>query len=286
MPLDPDRLLGAELPADRGRWDASRLLLYHLAVGAGADPARTDELAYTWEERLRPLPTFAATTAVDAMMRIFELPAVDFDPLSVLHGEHDLALSRPLPLAASVVHTGEVEALYDKGRGALAVVRIETRDEADGELLFVNRYSLFLVGQGGFGGERGPASQHTPPEREPDRVRDIALSPQQALLFRLTGDRHPVHVDPAAARARGFERPILHGLCTFGVAGKAVVDDWLGGDVERLVRLRARFADVVYPGETLRLSTWRDGDEVTIEATALERGVKVLSHGAATVREL
>jgi len=284
MPLDPDRLLGAKLPGDRGSWDPTSLLLYHLAIGAGADPARTDELAYTWEERLRPLPTFAATTAVETLMRIFDLPAVDCDPLLMLHGEHDLTLSRPLPLAASVVHTGVVEALYDKGRGALAIVRIETRNEADSELLYINRFSLFMAGQGGFGGERGPSSQCVPPEGDPDRVREIALSPQQALLFRLLGDRHPVHVDPDAARARGFERPILHGLCTFGVAGKVVVDDWLGGDVERLVRLRARFANVVYPGETLRFSTWRAGDQVAIEATAVERGVVVLSHGAATVR--
>ncbi len=284
MPLDPDRLVGATLGEQRGSWEPKDVLLYHLALGAGADPERPDELAYTWEDRLRPLPTFGTTTAVAPMMQIFDLPDLDFDPARVLHGEHDFTVARPLPLAASVVHAGTVEAVYDKGKGALAVVRIDTHDVIGGELLFVNRFSLFLAGMGGFGGERGPESPPRPPARSPDAVRDVELSPQQALLYRLTGDRHPIHVDPEAARERGFDRPILHGLCTFGIVCKTAVDDQLAGDVSSVERLRARFADAVYPGERLRIATWREGTQVHVEATAIERDAKVLSRGVLSAK--
>ena len=284
MTVDPQRLLGARLPERTSTWGPDELLLYHLALGAGADPTCPHELHYTYERDLTPLPTYGSVLAVAMLMQVFDLPGLDFDPEHVLHASHELLVERPLPCSATVRHTGCVEALYDQGRHALAVVRVDSRDATGGELLFVNRYTLFLAGQGGFGGERGPASAAAPPERAPDATRLLALSPQQALLFRLTGDRHPIHVDPEMARRRGFERPILHGLCSFGMAGKFVVDTCCGGDVQLLTGLRARFAKAVYPGETLRLDAWRDGAQVRLQATCLERDVRVLSNGLATLK--
>lgn len=285
MPVDPSRLLGAELPPRTWTWDERDVLLYHLALGAGADPAHPHELTYTYERDLRVLPTYGAVTTVPVLMSFFDLPGIDFDPDHVLHGAHELRVLRPMPVAATVAHAGRVEALHDQGKHALAVVRVDTRDEASGEPLFVNRFTLFLAGQGGFGGERAPAPGGTPPDRAPDATRSVALAENQALLFRLTGDRHPIHVDPEVAAARGFGRPILHGLCTFGMAARFAVDAFADGDVRRLTSVRGRFAQAVLPGETLDLQGWRDGTDVVLGVRASERELDVLSAASARFDE-
>lgn len=284
MPLDVKRLLGAELNEQTCSWVADDLLLYHLALGAGADDACPDELTYTYERDLRALPSYAAVTVVPMLMQLFDLPGMDFDKRNVLHASHDLQVQRPLPNAASVRHSGRVEEVFDHGRHALVRVSVESRDASDGELMFVNRFLLFLAEQGGFGGERAPPQQQQRPARPPDVVARVQTSRQQALLFRLTGDRHPIHVDPDVARERGFSRPILHGLCTFGMAARFVVSACCDGDVEALQGLSARFAQAVYPGETLEFQAWRDDERVLLSATCLDRNVPVLSQGCASLR--
>jgi acyl dehydratase len=163
------------------------------------------------------------------------------------------------------------------------IVEAKTTDEA-GEPLFTNRFSAYVRGEGGFGGERGPRPGNLPPEREPDQVVESATLPQQALLYRLSGDKNPLHADPSFAAVGGFDRPILHGLCTFGIACKAVVDRALDGDVGAVARYQVRFSGVVFPGETIVTSMWKDGDRILLRAVSKERDAPALTNAAITLR--
>jgi acyl dehydratase len=163
------------------------------------------------------------------------------------------------------------------------VLEVETSDEA-GAPLFTNRFSLFLRGEGGFGGEPGPKAGNAPPERDPDGVIEVKTLPQQALIYRLSGDKNPLHADPEFAKMGGFDRPIIHGLCSYGVVCKAIVDNVLGGDTGSVARWQARFAGVGYPGETYQVSHWRDGDVIFVAASSKERGAPIISNAAITVR--
>ncbi|MFY9337437.1 MAG: MaoC family dehydratase, partial [Mycobacterium sp.] len=160
--------------------------------------------------------------------------------------------------------------IWDKGKAAVLVSRTEVTD-LDGNPLWTLRRSIFARGEGGFGGGRGPSTPNTTPDRDPDVVTDIAILPQQALLYRLCGDRNPLHSDPGFAAAAGFPRPILHGLCTYGMTCKALVDTLLDADAARVVSYGARFAGVVFPGETIRANVWRDGDRYVGVVTAPDR---------------
>ena len=169
------------------------------------------------------------------------LEGLSFNPMMLLHGEQEIELSGPIPSQAKVDNTAKVSGVYDKGKGALVVVEAQTNDES-GRPLFVNRFAAFLRGEGGFGGEPGPAPGNEPPARDPDHVVESPTLPQQALLYRLSGDKNPLHIDPSFAQLGGFDRPILHGLCSYGIVCKAVVDTALGGDVGAVAGYRARFS--------------------------------------------
>jgi acyl dehydratase len=273
MPIDADVAVGAELPPVDFEWTASDVLLYHLAVGAGADPVHPRELRYATETDLHVLPTFAV---VAPSINVFEPPRVEYPGVSidlakVLHGSQRIDLHRPLPTAGKGRAVGRVTAAYDKGSAAVLVTETTVTD-LDGEALWTNTSSIFARGEGGFGGDRGPAGPGAPPDRAPDFVVVAPTMPQQALLYRLLGDRNPLHSDPAFAAAAGFPRPILHGLCTYGVVCKSVVDELLDGDVTRVAAYEVRFAGVVFPGETLRTSGWREGDRLVLATTVDERG--------------
>ena len=196
--------------------------------------------------------------------------------MMLLHGEQDLVLHTPLPARAKVENTAKVTGVYDKGKGALVVVETETEDEAGG-LLCTNRFSAFIRGEGGFGGDSGPAPGNEAPPRDPDHVVESPTLPQQALLYRLSGDKNPLHVDPNMAALGGFDRPILHGLCSFGIVCKAAVDEALEGDVAKV--------GVVFPGETIVTSMWREGDKVLLSAATKERGSPVITNAALTIKE-
>lgn len=230
------------------------VILYALGVGATHDESR-----YVFEgaEGFCTLPTFAVVPCTQVL---FEAVAVlDADLTRLLHGEQAIRWFAPIPTSGTLNTRFEVTGVYDKGKGALAVIRATSADE-QGRDLFENVVSLFLRGEGGFGGDPGPkAPRYDPPEgREPDvRVEQRTLR-RQALLYRLSGDRNPLHASPEFAAAAGFERPILHGLCTLGFAARHFVNAALDGDVTRLKALTARFSAVVYPGDTLRTEAWRD----------------------------
>jgi acyl dehydratase len=272
VPIDPDVARGAQLPGEDFSWSASDVLLYHLALGAGADPLDQRELRYVVEDRLQVLPTFAV---VAQTVHRFEPPAVEYPGISidlakVLHGTQRVDVHRPLPPDGKARATARVKGVYDKG--SAAVVETETLvTDLDGQPLWTNTSSIFARGEGGFGGDRGPSGPPGPPDRAPDAVVITPTVPQQALWYRLLGDRNPLHSDPGFAAKAGFPRPILHGLCTYGMVCKAVVDAELDGDVSLVGGYGVRFAGVVFPGETLRTSVWREDGRLVLETTVDQR---------------
>jgi acyl dehydratase len=284
VPIDVDKALGAELPPGESSWGPDDVMLYHLGVGAGVPPTDPGELEYCYEQNLKVLPSFGVVPVFGTLMGILSVPGMQINPMMILHGEQDLEIHKPIPTQADARHQARVTDIFDRQKGASVVLEAKTTD-AEGEPLFTNRFSTYIRGEGGFGGERGPKPGNLPPEREPDHVAEFTTLPQQALLYRLSGDKNPLHADPSFAAVGGFDRPILHGLCTFGVVCKAVVDNALNGDVTKVGRYQARFSGVVYPGETIETSMWREGDQVLLRAVAKERGAPVLTNAAITIRE-
>lgn len=286
MPIDLAAALGAEADEVRFAWTAADVQRYQLALGAGAKPTDERELRYTYERELRVLPSFA-TVAVN--LRTFEppslvLPGITVDLAKVLYGKHELVSHRPIPAEGEAVARTRVTDVFDKGKAAVIVQETAVSDPA-GSPLWTSTATLFARGEGGFGGERGPASQDGTPSRRPDAVFDTMTLPQQALLYRLCGDLNPLHVDPGFARAAGFDKPILHGLCTYGIVTKVISDKFLAGDPARIGAFSARFAGVVYPGETLRTLVWRDGDHLSLSTSVpARRDAPVLTNGVATLR--
>ena len=272
MPVDPAVALAAEPRTSEFRWTESDVLLYHVALGAGGEPTDARELRYTTETDLHVLPTFAvvAPSVHETEAPRVESPGISIDLSKVLHGTQRVDLHRPLPTAADARASARVTAVYDKGSAAVVVAETTVAD-VDGTPLWTATSSIFARGEGGFGGERGPSGRADPPDRDPDTVLITPTVPQQALWYRLLGDRNPLHADPGFAAAAGFPRPILHGLCTYGMVCKAVVDALLDGDVTRVASYGVRFAGVVFPGETLRTSVWREGNRLRLITTVDER---------------
>ncbi|MBN2113469.1 MAG: 3-alpha,7-alpha,12-alpha-trihydroxy-5-beta-cholest-24-enoyl-CoA hydratase [Acidimicrobiia bacterium] len=284
MPVDPTQAVGALVGDFTSSWDEDRVILYHLAVGAGRDPVAPGELEYCYESRLKVLPSFGVIPAQGVLGGIFGVPGLSFNPMLLLHGEQEIeVLTARLPTAATVRSRGRVAAIYDKGKAALAVLEVDT-SSASGEVMFRNRFSLFLRGEGGFGGDPGPKTVETAPDGPADLVVESPTLAQQALLYRLLGDKNPLHADPDFAAGAGFERPILHGLCSYGIVCKAVVDGMLGGDTAAVAGYRARFAGVVVPGDTIVTTMWRRGDRVYLTAADKERGTPVLANAVVTLR--
>jgi acyl dehydratase len=272
MPIDPTKAIGAELPERTFAWTESDVLLYHLGVGAGARPGdQTDPkaLRYTLDgDTLQVLPSFGivAPTFHETEAPSLDLPGCDIDLARVLHGSQEIVVHRPLPTAARATLRTRISDVWDKGKAAVIVQEAEAVDE-DGEPLFTTRSSIFVRGEGGFGGERGPSARVDIPERVPDADVTYETTPQQALLYRLCGDRNPLHSDPEFASAAGFPAPILHGLCSYGIVLREVVDALLEGDTSAVRGFTARFAGVVFPGETIRVRAWDEGEQVLVSAT-------------------
>jgi len=283
MPIDPKQALGAELGEGRYSYTKDQVILYHLGVGAGNPPTDKNELEYCYEKNLKVLPSFGVIPTFGAMGGLGSVPGLKFNYALLLHGEQDLVIHQPIPPEARVANRAKVAELWDKGKACLCVLQVDTSDES-GRPLFTNRFGLFLRGEGGFGGEPGPKAGNVAPERAPDGVIESRSLPQQALLYRLSGDKNPLHADPEFAKMGGFDRPILHGLCSYGIVCKAVVDEVLGGDVAKVARYQARFAGVAFPGETYQVSWWREGKQILIQAKSKERDAAIISNAAITVR--
>ncbi len=241
--------------------------LYALGVGASAD-----ELSLVYEGSsggIKVLPSFCVAPAIKAFPYVGE----DIEWSRMLHGEQTIRLSRPFPPEGRIVQIGELTNIYDKGKGAVFHIQITGRTE-EGDHLYDANWAIFYLGAGGFGGDPGPKAEPLdPPEGvEPDLTLSYKVAENQAVLYRLSGDLNPLHLDPEAAGRGGFDRPILHGLCTYGFAVRAIVNGVLGGDVDRFRSFRARFSDVVYPGDTLTTQCWVDKGRCLVRVNT-DRGV-------------
>lgn len=298
MPMNLGAVGSTSGPVERS-WSSTDCLLYALGVGAGTLDATARELEFTTENSIgieqQVLPTFASIVgaggraapkagpdsgdspgaASEERQVAFEFGT--FDPAMLVHGEQAIELHGPIPTSGTVRTTTTVSGIYDKGSGALVVLSSSSVDASDGTPRFGTATSLFIRGEGGFGGERGPVGAVGPvPEREPDQVVSYVTRTDQALLYRLSGDRNPLHSDPSFAALAGFERPILHGLCTYGFTGRALLHALCGSDPRRFGSMSGWFTRPVLPGDTLDVQIWlHDGGARYRTSAGSRRGTNV-----------
>jgi acyl dehydratase len=267
MPLNPDAVGDESEPVDVS-WDSKDALLYAVGVGAG-----TDELAFTTENTngvtQRVLPTFPVVigwgSAVGSVLR----NAGTFNPAMVVHGTQAVTLHREVPVEGKATLRSKIVAMYDKEKAGIIVT--ETAAVSDGEPLYTLGSSIFIRGEGGFGGDRGPSgAQNVPPERLADHEVSYTTLPTQALIYRLSGDRNPLHSDPSFAALAGFDRPILHGLCSYGFTGRALLHAVCESDPARFRHIEGRFASPVLPGDTLTVRAWLTGDGEAVFVTSVD----------------
>lgn len=278
MPINPDAVGTESAPVERS-WTSKDALLYAVGVGAG-----TSELSFTTENSKgiaqQVLPTFAVIAGAGGAAMA---AAGDIDWTQLVHGEQAFELAGPIPVEGTVRTVARITGIYDKGKGAVIATEGTSVDASTGEPRFTTRSSVYIRGAGGFGGERGPSG---PRNEAPDRSPDVEISyqtlPDQALVYRLSGDRNPLHSDPEFAKLAGFDRPILHGLCTYGFTGRALLHGLCDGDPARFRSMEARFSSPVYPGDELMVSMWRTGDGEAVFTTRTQNGQVVITEGRAT----
>ena len=285
MTIVYDKLMALEIPPVEQAYDSKDCILYALGVGLGHDPMNADELAFVYEKNLKVLPTMATVLGY-AGFWIRDLDT-GVDWVRIVNGEQGVTLHRPLAGHGTVVGCSRIVEVIDKGpgKGALVLTERKVADKASGELIATITQTMFCRADGGFGGPpRAAPAPYPIPARAPDAVCDLGTRPEAALIYRLSGDRNPLHAEPAVAKAAGFPRPILHGLGTFGVAGHAVLKTMCGYDPARLTAFAGRFSAPVFPGETIRTEMWRDGAVVSFRARVVERDVIAINNGRAEVR--
>ena len=286
MPINTDAV-GSKGTPRSWAWTSKDALLYALGVGAGAADPVGSELEFTTENTMgvdqKVLPTFGvlagfnATGGKSAMSN-----AGTYDPRMLVHGEQGIRLHRPIPVEGEITLVDEITGIYDKGKGAVIATKAEATLEADGQPLFELTSSVFIVGEGGFGGDRGPAdASNKAPEREPDISVTYQTREDQALLYRLSGDRNPLHSDKKFSDVGGFPKPILHGLCTYGFTGRALLASLCENDPARFKAMQGRFSSPVLPGEALTIRIWtgEGADGTAIFQTVGGDGRVVLNHG-------
>jgi acyl dehydratase len=274
-------LIGADSEPGERTWTESDVLLYALGVGAGqADPLA--ELEFTTENSiglsLKVLPTFGNMIGGGGRRSLG-----DFDPAAFVHAEQAFTLHRPLPAAGTARSVSRVTGMYDKGSAAQVVIEATACDAVTGEVLATTRNSIFIRGEGGFGGDRGPRRDWEMPARPADERVTYRTGVNQALIYRLTGDRNPLHSDPKFAARAGFTQPILHGMCTYGYTGRALLHTVCGSDPARFLSMEGRFTRPVLPGEELATEVWTDAGTAYFRTTS--GGVPVIDHGRMTFRD-
>lgn len=284
MPINPDAV-GAKGEPRSWAWDSRDALLYALGVGAGVEDPVGSELQFTTENTAgveqQVLPTFCVLAGFNARGGASAMSSAgSFDPRMLVHGEQGITLHRTLPVEGSITMVDEITGIYDKGKGAVIATKSVATLDADGDGLFDMTSSVFITGEGGWGGDRGPsAKSNVAPERDPDESVTLQTRPDQALLYRLSGDRNPLHSDKQFSDVGGFPRPILHGLCTYGFTGRALLRALGDNDPARFHGMEGRFSSPVLPGEALTINIWRDGDGQAIFQTVGGDGRVVLNNG-------
>ena len=283
MPIDPNAVGNRAEPVT-STWTSADSLLYAVGVGAGQDPMDRSELPFVSENSIdvaqRALPTMPVVLAdvTGAFGRIGT-----FNPAMLVHGEQKVVCHREIPAAGEVRSTSEVTAVWDKGKGAVVEVTTTAVSTEDDQPLFDLVMSVFIRGEGGFGGERGPSGpRNEAPDRAPDHSITYTTRPEQALVYRLSGDRNPLHSDPSFAALAGFDRPILHGLCTYGFTGRALLHSLCGSDPAKFRSIEGRFSSPVFPGEELTVDIWVTGDGQAVYRTRAEGDRVVIDSGACT----
>jgi len=285
MAINYEKLMAWPFEDVRHRYTQRDTMLYALGVGLGTDPTNETELRFVYEKNLLALPTLPVVLGYPGMW--LKDPATGVDWVRLVHGEQGLRLHRPVPPEGEVIGRTRVSQIIDKGpdKGALIYTERTVTDATSGELLATLTSTTFCRADGGFGGPSGPVKPvHELPTRAPDASVDRKTPAGLALVYRLSGDYNPLHAEPALAKAAGFERPILHGLASYGIAGWALTQAAAGGDPSRIASIETRFSSPVYPGETIRTELWIDGKTVSFRARVVERDVVVLNNGRATLR--
>lgn len=287
MPLNLAALTGLAIPPIEQVLVPRDVILYALGIGLGADPLDERQLRFVYEKDLQALPTLAIVLGYPGPLG--EYGDTGMTRTHVVHGEQGFEIVRPLPVSGTVVGRTRVTGVIDKGvdKGALVFSETQVHEKASNELLCTLTSTTFCRADGGFGGPSsasGPVPPvHPTPTRVPDIVCDLPTLPQAALIYRLSGDYNPLHAEPAFAQRGGYDRPILHGRCTFGVAGHAILARCCDYDPTRLRAMAGRFSAPVYPGETIRTEIWRNGELVSFRASVPARGVTVINNGRARV---
>jgi len=279
MTLDHDELIATALEDIRLSYSDTESMLYAQSIGLGRDPICHKELPYVYEQGrpLRTVPSMASVLVPDMFP-----PDLGWDFTQVLHAEQRLHLHRPLPAAADLLISKRIVDIFDRGpkRGAMLLFEVEGRLAKDDTALFSLGMTVIARGDGGFGGRSGSGpAPHRAPRRDPDLSCISETRADQALMFRLNGDRNPLHADPGIAGAAGFDVPILHGLCTYGIACHAILQTICDYDYTLIEEFDARFSSPVMPGDSIRTDMWQDGNIVSFRCTAVERDVIVLRNG-------
>ena len=288
--IDCDAALGYSVDGLESKYDQRDLALYALGVGAGKDPTDEGDLHLVYENNsdgFYALPTYGVIPAINAIlteaMEGRSAPGLNYGLDRILHGEQYTELLHPLPTKpTTLVHKMTISEIFDKGKNAVVVFHVDSRDKETDTPLIRNDIAMVVRGAGGWGGDRGPSGDvNAPPDRKPDAIVEEKIGASQALLYRLSGDWNPLHVDPGFAQAFGYEKPILHGLCTFGHVGRHVINTFSKGDPRFFKSIKVRFADSVFPGETLKTEMWKDSDQrIIIRTSVVERNKVVISNAA------
>ena len=284
MAINYDKLLALKIPDVEHAYTDKDTMLYALGVGLGHDPLDRKQLDFVYEKSLKPLPTFAAVLGYPG----FWVRDLDtgIDWVKIVNGEQGVTLHQPLKATGTVLGKSRIVDVIDKGAGKGALVYTERKvtDKASGALVATVTQTTFCRADGGFGGPpRESPLVHKIPERAPDLVCDLGTRPEQAMIYRLSADRNPLHIDPAIAKAAGYPRPILHGLGTFGVVGHALLKTVCDYNPARVASFGGRFSSPVFPGETIRTEMWRDGGVISFRASVPDRNVVVMNNGRAEV---
>ena len=285
MAINYDKLIHWDIPEVEQHLTRRDTILYALGVGLGADPCDADQLRFVYEEKLQALPTMAIILGYPGPWHAH--PDTGITRSHVVHGEQGFRIMKPLPVEGKVTGKTRVTGVVDKGKdkGALVMTECTVREIASGDIVCTLNSTSFCRADGGFGGPDGPVTTpHQLPDAPPPHMCDLPTLPQAALIYRLSGDANPLHADPAYAIKAGFKMPILHGRCTFSIAGHAILKTLCGYDPARLTSMEGRFSAPVYPGETIRTEMWRDGSVVSFRSTVPARGVTVLNNGKAEIR--
>ena len=281
MPINYDEIMSMTSENVEISYSDKDSILYSLGVGLGNDPMNMAELKYVYENSQVALPSMATNFQYHSPL----LLKANINFILVVHGEQKLSFSNPLPVSGDFISNAKVIGCYDKGAGKGAIIDVETTINLKKDNTEICKLvsTTFARGDGGFGGPESPKSEVFKPEGNPDIIHEIKTKPDQALIFRLSGDFNPLHSDPNFAKTAGFEKPILHGMCTYGIACRSVVESVCEGDAKRLKKFDCRFSSPVYPGETIVTEMWKNGSKVYYQSKVKERDKIVIKNGVSEI---